>query len=114
MVSTDPSFFISGDCHDQAYKNVPILTTTRQLILTDQSLCSSWNHFGLVIVIWKTHIIARMWNHFLVAILGDVPRGTLRERGFKLNRVGAKDLNFTSCTTAVKFGSRLFWPWRRD
>jgi hypothetical protein len=97
MASTGPSFFISGDCRDQAYRNVrdnlltinkvhyPNRPGPRQFI---ESLWSRYSdladpHFREDA---RNHFLERFWEMYLAV--------TLRARGFNLNRGGSEGPEF--------------------
>jgi hypothetical protein len=90
MASTNRSFFIPGDCQDQAYINVrDNLLTANKLLYPGQPeprmfIESLWNRYRDLA---DPHFREDARNHFLERFWEMYLAVTLRERGFQLTRV---------------------------
>ncbi|MGO8763171.1 MAG: hypothetical protein ACLP2P_00455 [Desulfobaccales bacterium] len=97
MVSTDPSFFISGDCHDRSYKNLrDNLLTINKILYPNrpeprQFVESLWSRYSDLA---DPHFREDARNHFLERFWEMYLAVTLREREFQLKRAGSEGPEF--------------------
>jgi hypothetical protein len=97
MSSIGPSFFISGGCQDQAYRNVrDNLLTINKILYPNrpeprQFVESLWSRYSDLA---DPHFREDARNHFLERFWEMYLAVTLRERGFQLRRAGREGPEF--------------------
>jgi hypothetical protein len=106
MASTGSSFFIAGDCYDQAYKNVRdnLLTINKVLYpkrpKPKQFVELLWSRYSDLA---DPHFREDAMNHFLERFWEMYLAVTLRERGFQLRRAGSEGPEFYFMYNCHKF-----------